>query len=122
MGSISGWGTKVLPAVWFGQRERRMERGLWDWLVGRRGVAFSAWVLALEGCPKHVKTGLPGWYVVASSRRPAGPSSVHRCLDFQSSWQGAGYGILGTGGGGELSGYLYVTAHWGYLTGQVGRG
>ena len=75
------------------EKERRMERGLWDWLVGRRGVAFSAWVLALEGCPKHVKTGLPGWYVVTSSRQPAGPSSVHRCLDFQSSWQGASYGI-----------------------------
>ena len=60
--------------------------------------------------------------MVTSSRQPAGPSLVHRCLDFQSSWQGAGYGTRGTGGGGELSGYLHVTPRGGYLTGQVGRG
>ena len=30
--------------------------------------------------------------------------------------------MVSIGVGGELSGYLYVTAHGGYMTGQVGRG
>ena len=30
--------------------------------------------------------------------------------------------MVSIGGGGELSGYLYVTACGGYMTGQVGRG